>query len=129
MTITIGGKTYNFNAAVEATKSYTPPGSTGVPTYSMHADGGYAKSGDLFMANENGRAEFMAHVGNQTAIYNQDQMVSALTNAIVSGFSSLSSNSGGGTTNIYIDGKKVYSGQNEYQNREADRYGTSTIRV
>ena len=117
----------SFSLSTTSGKSYTAPGIIG--PVKGNANGGYVSSGDLFMANENGRAEFMAHVGNQTAVYNQDQMVTALTNAIVSGFSSMSSNSNGGTTNIYIDGKKVYSGQTEYQNREADRYGTATIRI
>jgi len=115
--------TISFSLNPTSGKTYTPPGIT------TRASGGYVNSGDLFYANENGRAEFMTHVGNQTAVYNQDQMVAALTNAIVSGFNTMSSNSGGGTTNIYIDGKKIYSGQNEYQNREADRYGTATIRI
>ena len=98
-------------------------------TVKKFEDGGFAQSGDFFFMNENGKAEFMASMGNKTAVYNQDQMVNALTNAIISGFNSMAYNSNGGTTNIYIDGKKVYSGQNEYQNREADRYGTATIRV
>ena len=95
------------------------------------AEGGYPTSGDLFFANENGRAEFIASVGNKTAVANQDQMVQALTNAIVSGFNSLNTNSGGAQNlTVQIGNEKVYSGQIAYQNRQADRYGTtSTVKV
>lgn len=95
------------------------------------AEGGYPTSGDLFFANENGRAEFITSVGNKTAVANQDQMVQALTNAIVSGFNSLNTNSGGAQNlTVQIGNEKVYSGQIAYQNRQADRYGTtSTVKV
>lgn len=95
------------------------------------AEGGYPTSGDLFFANENGRAEFITSVGNKTAVANQDQMVQALTNAIVSGFNSLNTNSSGAQNlTVQIGNEKVYSGQIAYQNRQADRYGTtSTVKV
>lgn len=92
-------------------------------------DGGYPTSGDLFFANENGKAEFITSIGNKTAVANQDQMVKALTNAIISGFAKLNANDKPNTTNVYIGNKKVYDGQAAYNNRQADRYGSNYIKI
>ena len=118
MTTTMNNVTVDKNNKIK----YTAMPYVSVPRFDK---GGYPTSGDMFFANENGRAEFISHVGNQTAVYNQDQMINALTNAITAGFNQIS----GGNTNVYIGNEKVYSGQGEYQNREADRYGTSTIMI
>lgn len=93
--------------------------------------GGLPQSGDLFFANENGRAEWVSSVGNKTAVANQDQIATVVTNAVIAGFSKLRPmNNEPSTTNVYIGNDKVYSGQGEYQNRQSDRYGTTrTIKV
>ena len=91
------------------------------------ASGGYPTSGDLFFANENGRAEFITSIGNKTAVANQDQMVQALTNAIMAGFAMTAPrNNNNQPITVNIGDKKVYSGVVGYQNRQADRYGTTT---
>ena len=95
----------------------------------MFAEGGYPTSGDLFFANENGRAEYITSLGNKTAVANQDQMVSALTNAIVQGMSNIETNRQPGVTQVYIGNDKVYEGQGQYQNRQAERYGTAVIKI
>lgn len=93
--------------------------------------GGMPTSGDLFFANENGRAEWISSVGNKTAVANQDQMATIVTNAVIAGFNKLRPmTQEPSTTNVYIGNEKVYSGQGEYQNRQSDRYGTTrTIKV
>ena len=96
-----------------------------IPTF---AQGGYPTSGDLFMANENGRAEYITSLGNRTAVANQDQMVQALTNAITESIGAVSNNQPG-LTQIYIGNEKIYEGYGTYQNRQADRYGTTTIKI
>lgn len=91
------------------------------------ADGGYPTSGELFFANENGRAEFITSVGGKTAVANQDQMVQALTNAIMAGFAMTAPNNNTKQPiNVNIGNERVYSGMIEYQNRQSDRYGTTT---
>lgn len=91
------------------------------------ASGGYPTSGELFFANENGRAEFITSIGNKTAVANQDQMVQALTNAIMAGFAMTAPrNNNNQPITVNIGDKKVYSGVVGYQNRQADRYGTTT---
>ena len=91
------------------------------------ADGGYPTSGELFFANENGRAEFITSVGGKTAVANQDQMVQALTNAIMAGFAMTAPNNNTKQPiNVNIGNERVYSGMIDYQNRQSDRYGTTT---
>lgn len=91
------------------------------------ADGGYPTSGELFFANENGRAEFITSIGNKTAVANQDQMVQALTNAIMAGFAMTAPRSESKQPiNVNIGNERVYSGVIDYQNRQSDRYGTTT---
>lgn len=94
------------------------------------ATGGYPSSGDYFYMNENGRAEYMASIGNRTAVVNQDQMVQSLATVITNAMANLGfGNNQKGDTIVYIGNKKVYEGQGEYQNRENDRYGTNVVRV
>lgn len=91
------------------------------------AEGGYPTSGDLFFANENGNAEYITSLGNRTAVANQDQMVNAITNAILTGMQSIETNRG--ITQVYIGNEKVYEGQGTYQSRQADRYGTTYVKI
>lgn len=95
-----------------------------------YANGGYPDSGDLFFANENGTPEFVTSIGQRTAVANQDQMVSALTNAILAGMQNIKIGGGQrGDTIVYIGNDKVYQGQGQYQSRQNDRYGTSVVRI
>lgn len=90
-------------------------------------NGGYPTSGDLFFANENGRAEYITSLGNRTAVANQDQMIRAITDAILVGMQSIET--GRGITQVYIGNEKVYEGQGTYQSRQADRYGTTYVKI
>lgn len=45
---------------------------------SQFAQGGFPKSGELFMANENGKQELVGRIGNQPAVANQDQIGDAI---------------------------------------------------
>ena len=46
------------------------------------AEGGLVESGDLFVANENGKAEMIGRFGNQAAVANQEQMVEAMARGV-----------------------------------------------
>jgi len=102
-----------------------------MPTISVKKfeKGGFPKSGDLFWANEDGRSEYITSIGNRAAVANQDQMVSALTNAILTGMSQIPSNTQPSNVTVYVGDKKLYEGQGEYQNRQNDRYGTTVVRI
>lgn len=45
---------------------------------SQFAGGGFPRSGELFMANENGKQELVGRIGNQPAVANQDQIGDAI---------------------------------------------------
>ena len=45
---------------------------------SQFASGGFPKSGDIFIANENGRQELVGRIGSQPAVANQDQIGDAI---------------------------------------------------
>lgn len=95
----------------------------------QYEKGGYPDSGDLFFANENGRAEYITSVGNKTAVANQDQMTSALADTITRAIGSLNANNERGDVIVYIGNDKVYQGQGQYQSSETDRYGTTYVRI
>lgn len=98
-----------------------------IPHIGSYEQGGYPTSGELFFANENGKAEYITSVGNKTAVANQDQMITAITNAILTGMQSIET--GKGITQVYIGNEKVYEGYGRQQNRQADRYGTTLVKV
>lgn len=91
--------------------------------------GGFPKSGDFFWANENGKAEYIASIGNRSAVANQDQMVSALSGAILTAMSQIPVNSQPSNIVVNVGDKKLYEGQGEYQNRQNDRYGTTVVKI
>ena len=102
---------------------------------SQFAKGGFPSSGDIFMANENGRQELVGRIGNQPAVANQDQIgdaifkymdqygqgngydTEALASAIVRGIKA----SGLGAT--YLDGKQLATSIN----KETQRSGKPAI--
>ena len=54
-------------------------------TVTLRAGGGLVQSGDVFIANENGRSEMIGRFGNQTAVANQEQMVEAMARGVENG--------------------------------------------
>lgn len=93
------------------------------------AQGGYPTSGDLFFANENGVPEMVGRIGNQTAVANNDQITTSITNALLSALSQYDFGGSKSPTTIYIGNKKVYEGYGDYVSEENDRYGTNMIRI
>lgn len=91
-------------------------------------NGGYPNSGDLFWANENGRAEYITSIGNRTAVANQDQMIAAISTAITQSMSNTNKGNDG-IIQVYIGNDKVYEGHGTYQNRQSDRYGVTYVQV
>ena len=94
-----------------------------------YASGGTPDTGQMFIAREAG-PELVGRIGNNTAVVNNDQIVASVAKGVYDAV--VAANSGNNqphTTNVYVGNEKLYSGQGEYQNREADRYGTSTIMI
>ena len=94
-----------------------------------YQEGGYPTSGDLFFANENGIPEMVGRIGNQTAVANNDQIATSLTNALLSALNQYDFGGGKSPTTIYIGNRKVYEGYGDYVADENDRYGTNMIKI
>ena len=77
----------NFSVEVSVNESsYTPPrtGGGGGAQWRMatRAGGGYVRSGDLVMANENGNFELMGKMGNQPVVANNQQIISGISQGV-----------------------------------------------
>lgn len=95
------------------------------------AEGGFPTKGDLFFANENGIPEYITTIGNRTAVANQDQMATAVSNAILTAMSGYTQQltKEPSTIIVQIGNDKVYEGHGTYQNRQSDRYGTTYVKI
>ena len=93
------------------------------------ASGGFPKTGEFFIAREAG-AEMVGRIGNRTAVANNDQITSAITNALITALNNYNfGNNQPSTTIVNIAGRKVYEGVGDYVDSENDRYGTSYISI
>ena len=97
-------------------------------TIRAYAQGGYPDKGQLFFANEAG-PEMIGKIGNQTAVANNDQITTSITNALLQALNQYDFGGTQSPTTIYIGNKKIYEGYGDYVNSENDRYGTNTIRI
>lgn len=99
-----------------------------IPKIPTFAEGGFPKTGEFFMAREAG-PEMIGKIGNKTAVANNDQITTSITNALITAFSGMNFGGGKGTTIVNIGGRKVYEGVGDYVDSENDRYGTNYVRV
>lgn len=99
-----------------------------IPQIPLLYTGGFVDSADLFFANENGIPEMIGRIGNQTAVANNDQITTSITNALISALDNYDFG-GQSPTIIYLGNKKLYEGYGEHQERENDRYGVNMIRI
>lgn len=95
---------------------------------SFKADGGFLKTGEMFVAREAG-PELVGKIGNRTAVANNEQITTAMTNAMLTALNGANNNKQPVNNTIYIGNKKVYEGMGDYVDSENDRYGTNYIRV
>ena len=51
----------------------------------LKAEGGFVKSGEMYIARENGLSEYVGSFGNQTAVANNDQIVEGITTGVARG--------------------------------------------
>lgn len=95
-----------------------------------YKDGGFPSSADLFFANENGVPEMVGRIGNQTAVANQDQITTSITNALLQALNQYDfGNDKPNRIVVNIGGKKIYDGYGDYINSETDRYGATTLNI
>lgn len=67
-------------------------GKVSIGTIRGFANGGSPKSGSIFMANENGNTELVGNFGGYSGVANQDMIIGAMQNAIVSALKSSGAN-------------------------------------
>lgn len=85
---TLDGLSYEMNVGDE---TYSGAMKVVVPTIKTRASGGFVKSGDLVMANENGKFEMMGRMGNQPVVANNQQIVSGISQGVTSANSGMES--------------------------------------
>ena len=92
-------------------------------TFYKFANGGFPDKGSLFLANEPGNPEMVGKIGNQTAVANNDQIVTAVSrgvyDAMISAMAQQSRNGESGKTelHVYLDRQEITS-QVEQQQRD-----------
>lgn len=93
-----------------------------VPAY---AAGGFPDMGEMFVARENG-PEMVGRIGNKSAVANNEQITTAIYNAVKSALGG-SNNNRGGTTVLYIDGKVLGKATVDYINNQTMSSGQSPL--
>ena len=101
---------------------------SGEMKFRARAAGGFPDTGEIFVAREAG-PEMVGKIGNRTAVANNDQIATALTNAMLTALNGANTGKQPIHNTVYIGSDKVYSGLGNYVDSQNDRYGTNYIRV
>lgn len=72
-----------------------------IPNIPAFAAGGYPNTGEMFLARESG-PKLVGRISNRTAVANNDQITSAIKNAVIEGMLEVSTTLGGGEKEIHI---------------------------
>lgn len=105
------GVTYSTDVGKAKKLVYEALGLDGWPSlkWSAYANGGFPRSGEAFIARENGIPEMVGTIGGRTAVANNDQIVAAVSqgvySAVVAAMQGMQS--GDQSISIYLDGKQI----------------------
>lgn len=92
----------------------------------MFANGGFPRSGELFIAGEAG-AEMVGNIGGKTAVANNDQIERAIFNAVLTAMSQAMANSNSQpielNQKIELDGDVIYNNQQRVSARRGINFG------
>jgi hypothetical protein len=72
-----------------------------IPNIPAYASGGYPTTGEMFLARESG-PELVGRIGNRTTVANNDQITTAMKNAIIEGMLEAAPAFGSGDKEIHI---------------------------
>lgn len=72
-----------------------------IPNIPAYASGGYPTTGEMFLARESG-PELVGRIGNRTAVANNEQITTAMKNAIIEGMLEAAPAFGSGDKEIHI---------------------------
>lgn len=74
-----------------------------IPNIPAYASGGYPTTGEMFLARESG-PELVGRIGNRTAVANNDQITTAMKNAVIEAMLEVApAFAGKGETNFYLE--------------------------
>lgn len=94
------------------------------------ATGGFPATGELFIARENGLPEMVGNIGGQTAVANNEQIVEAIKRGVFEAMvSSGSTNNGGQSITLNVDGKQLFDIMVDRNNSQVRRTGKSALLV
>lgn len=92
----------------------------------MFANGGFPRSGELFLAREAG-AEMVGSIGGKTAVANNDQIERAIFNAVLTAMSQAMANGSSQpielNQKIELDGDVIYNNQQKVSARRGINFG------
>jgi phage-related protein len=92
----------------------------------MFANGGFPRSGEMFIAREAG-AEMVGSIGGKTAVANNDQIERAIFNAVLTAMSQAMANGSGQpielNQKIELDGDVIYNNQQKVSARRGINFG------
>ena len=92
----------------------------------MFANGGFPRSGELFIAGEAG-AEMVGNIGGKTAVANNDQIERAIFNAVLTAMSQAMANGSSQpielNQKIELDGDVIYNNQQKVSARRGINFG------
>lgn len=97
---------------------------SGTISIQTRAEGGFVNRGDFFLANENGKPEYVGSMGGRTAVANNDQITSGIRQAAKEGFLDAMSLTGNKNVNVNISAEGDASGLLNFINfkqKERDR--------
>lgn len=96
----------------------------------MFANGGFPRSGELFVAREAG-AEMVGSIGSKTAVANNDQIERAIFNAVLTAMSQAMANGSSQpielNQKIELDGDVIYNNQQRVSARRGINFGLGTF--
>ena len=114
----VGSRAYDAFSALRSRSSSSGSSISG------YASGGFPDTGQMFIARESG-PEMVGRIGNKTAVANNDQITTAIYNAVKSALGT--GNSRGGTTVLYVDGKVLGKATVDYINNQTMSSGQSPL--
>ena len=103
----------SYDTDVSKTKKlvYEALGLEGWPSlkWSAYAQGGWPRSGEAFIARENGIPEMVGTIGGRAAVANNDQIVAAVSQGVYSAVMAAMQGVQGGdqSISVYLDGKQI----------------------
>lgn len=91
------------------------------------AEGGFPRAGELFFARENGIPEMVGTIGGSTAVANNDQITTAIYNAVLTAMSQVMSQASSQpielNQKIELDGDVIYNNQQKVSARRGINFG------